>query len=149
MAINSMKKSNNIPLITEPHPDGYEGYPFLTLIRYNDENYLNIIDNVVNKQIVGYNLDMCAAANINELVLVAIAEDWFYSERNKRYPLSVEISKLGMATDLSPVLRCYPIQFVTRVIGPLPEYRMGGPFKTKRKKKKSIPPELLEMSRKD
>lgn len=137
-----MKKNNSIPLITEPHPDGYEGYPFLTLIRYNDENYLNIIDNVINKQIVGYNLDMCTAVNINELALISIAEDWFYSDLHKKYPLSVEISKLGLAGSLSPILRCYPTEFVTRVIGPLPQYQMGGAFKTKRKKKKSIPPEL-------
>lgn len=137
-----MKKSSSIPLITEPHPTGYEGYPFLTLVRYNDENYLNIIDNVINKQIIGYNLDMCAAANINEMLLVSIAEDWFYGERNKRFPLSVEISKLGLASSLTPILRCYPIEFVSRVIGPLPEYKMGGVYKSKRKKKKSIPPEL-------
>lgn len=137
-----MKKHPAIPLITEPHPDGYTGYPFITLIRYNDENHLNIIDNVVNKQIVGYNLDSCAASNINELFVVEIAEEWFYSERHKKIPLSVEFSRLGYAGYMSSIIRCYPTEFVTRVIGPLPEYKMGGVFKSKKKKKKSIPPEL-------
>ena len=137
-----MKKHPSIPLITEPHPDSYNGYPFITLIRYNDENSLNIIDNVVNKQIVGYVLDLCAPANLNELALVSIAEEWFYSERHKKHPISVEFSRLGMAGALTPILRCYPTEFVTRVIGPLPEYKMGGVFKSKKKKKKSVPPEL-------
>lgn len=137
-----MKKHPAVPLITEPHPEGYTGYPFLTLIRYNDENYLNIIDNVVNKQIVGYNLDLCSAASINELVVVELAAEWFYSDRKKKHPLSVEFSRLGYARQMSSIIRCYPTEFVTRVIGPLPEYKMGGVFKSKKKKKKSIPPEI-------
>lgn len=137
-----MKKYPPIPLITEPHPDGYTGYPFITLIRYNDENFLNIVDNVVNKQIVGFVLDLCAPASINELAVVSIVEDWFYSERHKKHPVSVEFSRLGLAGDMSRILRCYPTEFVTRVIGPLPEYKMGGVFKSKKKKKKSIPPEM-------
>lgn len=135
-----MKKNPTIPLITEPHPDGYDNeYPFLTLIRYNDENYLNIVDNVVNKQIVAYNLDLCKATNVDEWAIVSIAKDWFDSERHKKHPLSIEFSRLGYATIVRPILRCYPVEFVTRVIGPLPEYKMGGVFKSKKKKKKSIP----------
>lgn len=137
-----MKKNPSIPLITEPHPESYDGYPFITLIRYNDENYLNIVDNVVNKQIVAYNLDMCKAANVDEWTLVGITKDWFYNERHKKHPLSVEFSRLGLATQLRPILRCYPVEFVTRVIGPLPEYQMGGVFKSKKKKKKSIPTDI-------
>jgi len=137
-----MKKHPTIPLITEPHPDNYDGYPFITLIRYNDENTLNIIDNVVNKQIIAYNLNICAASSIDEILVVTIAEEWFYSDRHKRFPLSVEFSRLGYASHMSPIIRCYPTEFVTRVIGPLPEYKMGGVFKSKKKKKKSIPPEL-------
>lgn len=131
-------EANGVPLITEPHPDGYTGYPFLTLIRYNDENFLNIVDNVVNKQIVAYNLDLCAAAEIDEISVITIAEDWFYSERHRRYPLSVEFSRRGHATTVSQIIRCYPVEFVTRVIGPLPEYKMGGVFKSKKKRRKAI-----------
>lgn len=137
-----MKKHTAIPLITEPHPEGYIGYPFITLIRYNDENTLNIIDNVVNKQIIGYVLDLCSPAGIDEHAVVAIAEEWFYSDRHTRYPLSVEFSRRELAGAMSPILRCYPTEFVTRVIGPLPEYKMGGVIKSKKKRKKSIPQEI-------
>ncbi len=137
-----MKKSAGIPLITEPHPDGYNGYPFLTLIRYNDENFLNIVDNVVNKQIIAYNLDLCTAANINEVSVISIAEEWFYGERHRKHPLSIEFSRRGYATAMSTIMRCYPVEFVTRVIGPLPEYKMGGIIKSKKKKRKPIPTDL-------
>lgn len=137
-----MKKSPAIPLIIEPHPDGWDGYPFLTLIGYNDENYLNIVDNVVNKQIIAYNLDMCKAVGVDEWAIVGIVKDWFYSDRRAKHPLSVEFSRLGYASYVRPIIRCYPIEFVTRVIGPLPEYKMGGVFKSKRKKKKSIPVDI-------
>lgn len=134
-----MKKYPSIPLITEPHPEGYTGYPFITLIGYNDEISLNIVDNVVNKQIVAYVLDLCGPSQINELELVSLVADWFYSERHKKHPISVEFSRLGLAGRLSSILRCYPTEYVTRVIGPLPEYKMSGVIKSKKKKKKSIP----------
>ncbi|QDJ96402.1 hypothetical protein Xoosp13_216 [Xanthomonas phage Xoo-sp13] len=137
-----MKKHTAIPLITEPHPEGYNGYPFITLIRYNDVNTINIIDNVVNKQIIGYVLDLCAPAGLDEQAVVSIAEDWFYSDRQKRYPLSVEFSRRELSGVMAPILRCYPTEYVTRVIGPLPEYKMGGVFKTKKKRKKSIPADI-------
>ncbi len=134
-----MRKTQSIPLITEPHPEGYTGYPFITLIRYNNDNVLVIVDNVHNKQIVGYVLDLCSPNSIDEMAVVKIAEDWFYSERHKSHPLSIEFSRLGLAGVVAPLIRAYPTEFVTRVIGPLPTYKMGGVIKSKRKKRKPIP----------
>lgn len=137
-----MRKSQTVPLVTEPHPEGYTGYPFITLLRYNDEIILTIIDNVTNKQIVGYVLDLCAPNNLDETSIVGVAENWFYNGRNKSHPLSIEFSRLGLAGTVAPILRAYPIEFVTRVIGPLPSYKMAGAYRTKKKKRKPLSPHL-------
>lgn len=134
-----MKKyGGKYPLIVESHPENYTGYDFITLIKYNDTNYLNIIDNVCNKQIITYVLDLCGPSNVNEELIINIAQKWF-AENHNNYPISIEFSKLNMSAQTSSILRYFPIDYVTRVIGPLPEYNMAGPFKVKKRKRKLIP----------
>ena len=130
--------SGKYPLIVEPHPENYNGYEFITLIRYNDETSLNIIDNVCNKQIITYVLDFCGPVNVDEHRIIEVAQDW-YSNNRKNYPISVEFSKQKVADDTSKILRYFPIDYVTRVIGPLPEYNMKGPIKIKKRKRKPVP----------
>lgn len=134
-----MKKYNGkYPLIIEPHPENYNGYEFITLLRYNDENFLNIIDNVCNKQIITFVLDFCGPVNINEQAIVEIAQDWYLNNKHN-YPISVEFSKQKVSHNTAKILRCFPIDYVSRVIGPLPEYNMKGPIKVKKRKRKSVP----------
>ncbi len=134
-----MKKyGSKYPLIVEDHPINYNGYEFITLIKYNDTDYLNIIDNVCNKQIITYVLDLCGPSNLDEEFIINIARKW-YVENKQNYPISIEFSKLNLAEETSKILRYFSIDYVTRVIGPLPEYNMGGPFKVKKRKRKPIP----------
>lgn len=131
----------NIPLTIETYPENYDGYEFITLIRYNDENFLNIIDNVINNTIITYVLDLCPANNINEESIINVAYSWF-TNNSKKYPISIEFNKRGIAAETSKILRCFPIDYVSRIIGPLPEYKMTGAYKIRKRKKKSIPPGL-------
>ena len=134
-----MAISNAVPLVTEPHPENYKGYPFITLIRYNNENVLTNIDNVTKTQVIGFVLDMCSQHNLNEMAIVNVARDWFESGRNKHHPLSIEFSCMGLAGDISPIVRAYPIEYVSRIIGPLPSYKMAGAYKTRKKRRKDLP----------
>lgn len=140
------KFGGKYPLIVESHPDDYNGYEFITLIRYNDENFLNIIDNVCNKQIITYVLDYCGPANVNEQKIIDIAQDWFHNNKTN-YPISVEFSKLKIADETSKILRYFPVDYISRVIGPLPEYNMKGPLKTKKRKRKSIPKNMIYINK--
>jgi len=133
-----MKPQTKFPLIIESHPPDYNGYDFITLIRFNDENYLTIVDNVINKQIICYVLDLCAQSSINEEHVIEIANHW-YTNNKSNYPISIEFSKLELSGKLSNLIRCFPIDYVTRVIGPLPEFEMGGAVKVRKRKRKSIP----------
>jgi len=134
-----MKKSLNFqPLIVEDHPKDYNGYEFITLIKYNDQNFLTIVDNIINDQIVAYVLDFCQNVNIDETHLINIANHWYENHKDD-YPISIEFFKQDVAKDMSKIIRCFSTDYVARVIGPIYKYNMTGPIKVKRRKRKPIP----------
>lgn len=134
-----MKKHLNFqPLIVEEHPKDYNGYEFITLIKYNDQNFLTIVDNITSDRVIAYVLDFCPNMNIDEENIIKIANHWYENHR-ANYPISIEFFKQNVAHDMSKVVRCFSTDFIVRVIGPIYKYNMKGPTKVKRRKKKSIP----------
>lgn len=133
-----LRRKGQVPLIVEPHPVDYDGYPFITLIQYRDEHILAIVDNTDDKGIEAFVLDLCGPESVDEETVIAVASSW-YSAAGDKYPLSFQFSRLGISEDMSKILRTYPADFVTRVIGPLPSFPMGDVKSTKRRRKKSVP----------
>ena len=139
-------KRATVPLVIEPHPENYNGYPFITLIQYRDEHILAIVDNASDKTIEAFVLDLCGPEQINEEMIISIAEEW-YGEDGARYPLSIEFSKRGMTQETAKLIRSFKIDFVTRVIGPLMNYPMDDVKSVKRRRRKPVP-EGMEVNRK-
>jgi len=131
-------RGNPLPLIIEPHPKDYDGYPFITLIEYRDKNILSIIDNSTDKMIKAYVLDLCNPENINEEVVIEVAKEWYENSRD-RYPVSFEFSKKNIAGFVKPLYKSFAIGFVTRLIGPMPRFEMNEVKSIKRRRKKAIP----------
>lgn len=127
-----------MPLIVEEHPDNYDGYPFITLIQYRDEHYLTIVDNADDKIIRAFVLDFCGPEHVSEDRLVDIAADW-WDERRERFPVSFEFSRLGITEVTSRILKTFHIEYVKRVIGPLPKFEMSEVSSVKRRKRKPVP----------
>lgn len=134
-------RGNPLPLIIEPHPADYEGYPFITLIEYRDTHLLGIIDNATDKMIKAYVLDLCGPASVNEEFVIKVAANW-YKESKDRYPISFEFSKRGVAEDVKSIYKSFAIGFVTRIIGPLPKFEMSEVKSIKRRRKKPLPPNI-------
>lgn len=132
------RKINHIPLIVEPHPDDYDGYPFITLIQYRDKHTLTVVDNATDKEIGAYVLDLCSPEGISEEFVITTIADWF-DERATQIPLSIEFSRLGMSGVMSSIYKIYNIDFVTRVIGPLPKFPMTEVKSVRRRRKKAVP----------
>jgi hypothetical protein len=130
------KPSTSVPLIVEPHPDNYTGYKFISMIRYNDENTINVVDNVINKSIHTYVLDLCGPAEVDEIQFIDIANGWYISGNHKNYPLSVEFSRVGWSIPSNKILRVFPLDYVTRIIGPLNEFPMAGYSRARKRKKR-------------
>lgn len=134
-------RGNPIPLIVEKHPENYKGYPFITLIQYKDKDLLVIVDNVDDKNIDAYVLDLCGPEEVNEEHLIEIVYPW-WNERRSNFPISFEFSRLGMTKQVSKIFRSFHIEYVTRVIGPLPLFQMEEVTKIRRRKRKPLPPGL-------
>ncbi len=132
----------HVPLIMETHPKAYKGYPFITLIQYRKQHVLAIIDNCDDDTINAYVLDLCGPENVNEESIISVATKW-YAANKARYPLSFEFSKLGLATQAGKIYRAFNIEFITRVIGPMPKFPMDTIRSIKRRRRKPIPPNVV------
>lgn len=127
------------PLIIEPHPETYVGYPFITLIQFRTDVFMTIVDNYDGKIIKAYVLDTCGPEGIDEETTVNIANEWYNTNRS-RYPISFEFSKRGVSGSLSKIYRTFNVEYVVRVIGPVPRFPMDSVVKIQRRKRRSIPP---------
>ena len=131
-----------IPLVIEPHPENYVGYPFITLIQYRKQPLLAIVDNATSDYIHAFVLDVCGPEGVDEEEVIATAIDW-YKDNAANYPISIEFSKLGMTKDTSKLYRSLNVEFISRVIGPVPLYEMSEVKSVKRRRRKPIPANQL------
>lgn len=142
MAARKRTKQKITPLIVEPHPKDYNGYPFITLIQYHchgvDQHILTVVDNADEKTIKAFVLDFCGPEAIDEEMIITIANEWYTNNRD-RYPISFEFSKLGVSNQTAKIFRTFNINFVSRVIGPMAKFPMGEVKSVKRRRRKPVP----------
>lgn len=133
----------NIPLIVEKHPENYNGYPFITLIEHNKLVYLTIVNNYTNDMITAYVLDMCNAEGVDEKEIIEIARLW-YEESRANFPIAIEFSRRNLTERYAKIIKSFNVEFVSRVIGPLPQYNFTKVKKIRRRRKRTITPALLK-----
>jgi len=130
-------KENIIPLIIERHPEDYEGYPFITLIQQSRRTFLTIVDNMERNTLNTFILDLCVPEEVNEKQIIEVATVWYEYSRDK-YPISIEFSKKGLTLQTSKIYRTFNVEYISRIIGPVPNFPMTTSGKVRRKKKKII-----------
>lgn len=145
MTTRRRNKANAAPLIIEEHPSDYDGYPFITLIQQHASHVLAIIDNVDDKKMRAFVLDLCGPAGVDEERVIGVAAEW-YEGSSAQYPISFEFSKRRMSQEVSVLLRTFNIDFVTRVIGPMPRFPMTSAPTVRRRRRKPLP-EGVEIKR--
>ena len=138
MAAKKRSRGNPVPLIREEHPSDYTGYPFITLLQYQQDPILTIVDDADDKRIRAYVLDLCGPQSVDEETLINVAIEWFTVNAEK-YPLSFELARRGLTAEATQVYRSYNIEFITRVIGPLPAFNMSATPSIKRCRRKTVP----------
>ena len=136
-----IKKVFDTNIVVESHPKHYKGYPFISVVQYNQEHFLTIIDNVTEKHVMGYVLDKCGPEELSESLIMEVTENWYRTSRTS-HPLSIEFSKLGMSTATSKIMRIFNIECVIRIIGPIFYFPMAGAIKIKRRKRRQLPPNI-------
>ena len=138
MSTKRRKISHQAPLIVEVHPPEYIGYPFITLIQFNKKHLLTIVDNSDDSSVSAYVLDLCGPERIDEEGIIAIANDWYCNKRDQ-YPLSFEFSIRNMTDVTTRIFKTFNTDFITRVIGPLPVFKMAAEKNVRRRKRKELP----------
>jgi len=138
VATKRRKISHQAPLIIESHPSDYTGYPFITLLQYNKQHLLTVIDNSDDTAVSAYVLDLCGPERVDEESIIVVIADWYYNRRD-RYPLSFEFSILNMTEAVARIYKTFNTDFVTRVIGPLPTFQMAASRNIRRRKRKDLP----------
>jgi hypothetical protein len=133
----STRKQKN-SLLIESHPRGYKGYPFITLIQYQDQTLLAIVDNMDDEKIMAYVLDFCGPEGVDEQQMITIAINWFQNHRDQ-YPISIEFAKHNMLGETSKLFRILNINYVTRYIGPANVFTINQCQTVKRRKRKPLP----------
>lgn len=136
--LKRVETNSDFPIKVENHPENYKGYDFITLIRFNDESNIIIVDNVFKRYIDAYCLDLCKPFNINEELIIAVALKWYSKNSNNyAYPLSIEFSKMGLSSIASKIMKTYPVDHVSRIIGPVvPQFYMGNPERVRKRKRR-------------
>lgn len=134
-------RANAVPLIIENHPDNYNGYPFITLIQYRNQHVLTVVDNMTAKKVKAYVLDLCGPVQVDEEEIINVAAEW-YEFDYERHPISIEFSKRGLSSHVSKIYREFNVDFVTRIIGPVPRFDMSTIHSIKRRRRKIVPPGL-------
>lgn len=130
-------KKSPAPLIVEPHPKDYTGFPFITLIQYRKQPMLTIVDNATDDIIRAFVLDLCGPERVDEELIIRVVAEW-YTTNKTTFPVSVEFSRLGLAGITSKIYRTLNVEFVSRVIGPVPRYPMTTVKSVKRRRRKPI-----------
>lgn len=132
-------KKTSVPLIIEPHPKDYSGFPFVTLIQYRKQPMLVIVDNADDEVIRAFVLDLCGPERIDEELVIQAAAEWYATNR-ANFPISIEFSRNGLTPATTKIYRALNVEFVSRIIGPVPKYPMNSVKSIKRRRRKAIAP---------
>lgn len=135
--------SNSI--IVEQHPSEYNGYPFISLLQYKQSPIITIIDNIDEKNIKAYVLDLCNTEYVDEQVIIDVANEW-YENNSNNYPISVEFGKRNLSSISSKLLKIYNQEVITRIIGPVFYFPVNSIVQIKRRKRRYISPRLLQIA---
>lgn len=137
MAVKRRQTKQVTPLIVEAHPKDYNGFPFITLLQYNQELILCIVDLATDKNIKAYVLDYCIANGVDEESVLKVAKHWYETSYTK-HPISIEFTRLQMS-NVKSIYRNFSTEFITRVIGPLPKFNIDNDVQVRRRRKKILP----------
>lgn len=111
---------------------------YLSLIEHKRENYLGIVDNISDTEVVAYILDFAEQEGLSIPWLLSIANIWYYRSSN-RHPFSYELARLGLTQKTQCILRTYDVNNVARVVGMPFTYEIDKRPKVRRRRVVPVP----------
>lgn len=110
----------------------------LSLLEHRRERYLVIVDNINDDAITAYVLDYALQEGIDLNTFIGIAEKWLVESKGE-YPLSIELSKLGLTSVGRKIYKTFDLAYVTRLVGKSFAYDLTTPVKVRRRRAARVP----------
>ena len=108
----------------------------LSLLEYKRETYLCVIDNINSQEIGAYVLDYAEQEGLSISSFLSVVIKWFYA-KSEKHPLSVELSKHGLANSVAPIYKTFETSGVSRIVGHAFSYE--NMTKTRIRRRKVVP----------
>jgi hypothetical protein len=110
----------------------------LSVLEYQQKNYLVVVDNITEDEIGAYVLDFAQQERIDLKQLMTVIIHWFYAASDHR-PLSFELSRIGISPATNRIYKTFELAHVTRLVGNDFRYDMSTPPKIRRRRVQLIP----------
>ena len=132
-----MPKRKIPSLVVEYASDSGNAF-FLSVIEYRRQNYLVVVDNITDEEVGAYVLDFAQQEGIDVRQLMSVVTAWFY-RGSFDYPLSFELSRLGVSARTNAIYKTFELVHVTRLIGKDFRYNLLEAPKVRRRRVSKIP----------
>ena len=108
------------------------------MLEHRRDRYLVIIDNIDNNNITAYVLDYAQQEGVDLIAFIKLAEDWL--ERSQgAYPLSFELSRLGLTSVARRIYKTFDLAYVTRLVGRSFSFDLTTPIRVRRRRASRVP----------
>ena len=102
------------------------------------ERYLCVVDNIDDEQITAYVLDYAQQEGVDLITFIKIAEQWL-KQSNGQYPLSFELSRLGLTAASKRIYKTIDLAYVTRLVGRSFSFDLTTPVRVRRRRASRVP----------
>ena len=109
----------------------------LSMLEHRRDKYLVIVDNMDDEAITAYVLDYAQQEGIQLDTFIEIAEAWL-KHSNGEYPLSFELSRLGLTETARRIYKVFDLAYVTRLVGRAFSFDLTPPIKIRRRRASRI-----------
>lgn len=110
----------------------------LSMLEHRRDKYLVIVDNIDEDNITAYVLDFAQQESVDLSLFIKIAEQWL-EKSNGEYPLSFELSRLGLTEATRRIYKTFDLAYVTRLVGRAFSFDLTTPVRIRRRRATKIP----------
>lgn len=105
----------NITTITDKYHKLQDKFPFLTCLRWQDREYIGIVQNVTDKMITFYNIDLIKH-EVDRDVFIEYGASW-WNESNRLLPISIFLR--DQMRQYRPALQTFKLKETEILFGPV------------------------------
>jgi hypothetical protein len=127
-----------IPTLIIEHVSDRGNLHLLSMLEHRRDRYLVIVDNIDDETITAYVLDYAQQEGVDLIAFIGIAEKWLEQSEGK-YPLSFELSRLGLTSIARKIYKTFDLAYVTRLVGQSFSYDLTTPIRVRRRRASKVP----------